>query len=252
MRGTSTSHCLFAWLPASPLVSKAAISTSSAVRELLRSAPASRLAMRRVSSEARMRKHRRVLGAGLWRSEREERRLEGLRVWRRSKYRRRRRGNEVIRRQVLPVVEMTELSAVSRVVEGPDGAEYLIKVENAPRIGLFLATPIRWLNTLRDDKSWHVTVESETRRRPGLSERYDNWKRDHPVGRARGVNRVRRLARPVEPSDVTSTAIRVAALADVGGGRNGELGGATQRIQAMPTTVMTTTRKTKRLIKRHR
>jgi hypothetical protein len=59
----------------------------------------------------------------------------------------------------------------SRVV-APNGDEFLIRVEGAPRLGLFIATPARWLNTLRGDRSWRLSVEEATKLRPILREKF--------------------------------------------------------------------------------
>jgi hypothetical protein len=54
----------------------------------------------------------------------------------------------------------------------PDGVEYEITVERAPKVGLWLHGPWRWWSTVTRDSSWWLTVESAAVGRPVIRERY--------------------------------------------------------------------------------
>ena len=57
-------------------------------------------------------------------------------------------------------------------VVAPDGVEYLITVEPAPKLGGWLNGPWRWWSTLTRDSSWWLTVESSAVGWPVLRRRY--------------------------------------------------------------------------------
>jgi hypothetical protein len=62
----------------------------------------------------------------------------------------------------------------SRVTLAPDGSEYEITVERAPRLGLFQAGLWRWWNTLRGDETWWVTVAGDRWAWRLLGERFES------------------------------------------------------------------------------
>ena len=59
-------------------------------------------------------------------------------------------------------------------VTAPDGVEYEITVEPAPKVklGAWLHGPWRWWSTITRDTSWWVTVQSSAAGWPVLRERY--------------------------------------------------------------------------------
>lgn len=59
-----------------------------------------------------------------------------------------------------------------RVVRSPDEVEYLVRVQRAPRPGLFISTPWRWLALITRDRSWWLTVDSSRSTLPVVRERY--------------------------------------------------------------------------------
>lgn len=75
-----------------------------------------------------------------------------------------------------------ESTSTSMIAVDPAGIEYLVRVEKAPRLGLFIATPSRWLNTLRRDRSWQLSVASAVHPWILVKERYA----EHEVAVARG------------------------------------------------------------------
>lgn len=59
-----------------------------------------------------------------------------------------------------------------RVVQGLDYVEYVVRVERAPRPGLFGAGPWRWWALVSRDRSWWLTVDSSAVACPVIRERY--------------------------------------------------------------------------------
>lgn len=68
---------------------------------------------------------------------------------------------------------MTRTARSETVVKGPM-SEFLIRVERAPRLELFMGTPSRWWNLITGNKSWWLTVYRSEVAWPVLREKFDS------------------------------------------------------------------------------
>ena len=67
---------------------------------------------------------------------------------------------------------MTKERPLPLRILAPDGVEYEITVEPAPKVGLWLHGPWRWLSTVTRDSTWWLTVEWAAVGWPVIRERY--------------------------------------------------------------------------------
>ncbi len=59
-----------------------------------------------------------------------------------------------------------------KIVRSPDGSEYEVTMEPAPRIKWWVSTPSRWWNTITRSKSWWLTVRNDRYQWPLVRESF--------------------------------------------------------------------------------